>query len=67
MKAAKSSEKPPGARQRAQQIHVPIRPDEAEAIKKNAANCGLPMAAYLHHLSKGLREEGIQLRTGQLE
>ena len=50
MKAAKASEKPPSTRQRVQQLRVPVLPAEADEIKKNAAKCGMTVAAYLRDL-----------------
>ncbi len=43
------------SRQRGKQLHVPVLPAEAAAIKANAAIYGLPVAAYLR--SVGLQHE----------
>ena len=42
--------KPKPSRQRVKQLQVPVLPAEAIAIKANAAQCGLPVAAYLRTL-----------------
>jgi hypothetical protein len=38
------------SRQRVKQLQVPVLPSEIVTIKTNAANCGLPVAAYLRTL-----------------
>ncbi len=44
---------------RAQQLHVPVRPDEKAAIEKLAATTGLPVAAYLRNVGLGYQVHNI--------
>ncbi|QXE84894.1 conjugal transfer transcriptional regulator TraJ [Geomonas nitrogeniifigens] len=46
-------------RPRAQQLHVPVRPDEKAAIEKLAASTGLPVAAYLRNVGLGYQVHNI--------
>jgi len=40
-------------------LRVPVRADEAAAIKSQAKRCGLSTAAYLRNLGLGNRVEGV--------
>ena len=44
---------------RARQLHVPVLPEEADAIKKLAAATGLPVAAYLRKVGLGYQVHSI--------
>ena len=44
---------------RTRQLHVPVLPDEAEAIKKMAASTGLSVAAYLRNVGLGYQVRSI--------
>ena len=52
-----ADEKLPTRKQR--QLRVPVRPDEAEGIRQQAAAAGLSMAAYLRNVGLGYRVSGI--------
>ena len=47
------------SRQRVKQLQVPVLPAEDVAIKRNAANCGLSIAAYLRTLGLEYKPKSI--------
>ena len=52
-----ADEKPPTRKHR--QLRVPVRQDEADGIRQQAAAAGLSVAAYLRNVGLGYRVSGI--------
>ena len=47
------------SRQRNQQLHVPVLPDEKEIIQSRAKDCSLSMSSYLRNLGLGYVPKSI--------
>jgi hypothetical protein len=62
-----SENKKKPSRRRIQQVHVPVLPAEMTDIKRNAANCGLSVSAYLRNLGLQYRPKTILDANSVLE